>query len=141
MVTPKLAAQYLAGHLGESAVLWQHRLANWRRPGRCGPLQAKLSEAGYPGYAVADLEIFVTSQRATGAFTALSDGDRPRAGALADLGGSGEPHVRVMFAIGSVSQAVYAIDPESARHLASTLVRAADKVDQACATARTGDPK
>jgi len=126
--SPKLAAQYLAGHLGEAALLWNHRLANWRRPGRSGPIKARLTEAGYPVYAADELQAFVAQHRADGGFAALSEGDRPRVGAVANLDGM-EPHVRLAVAIGAVSQSVFAIEADAARGLARMLVNAAEAVE------------
>lgn len=128
-LAPKLAAQYLAGQLGQSPELWAYRLANWRRPGRKSPIEHATTEAGNPVYRWESLEAFAATQQAQKSILAAPD--RPRAGAVPHLDGAEDPHVRVSFAIGAVSQSVFAIDTSAARKLAAMLNKAADIVDRA----------
>jgi len=130
-LAPSLAAQYLASQLGETADLWLHRLANWRRPGRHAALPATETEAGHPSYAHSALEKFVADELSRRVLVSgRVGGELPRAGAIPLLDGPDKPHVRVTFAIGSVSQSVFAINPASARKLADMLNESAAIVDR-----------
>ena len=132
VITPKLASEYLASMLGNTPLLWLHRLANWRKPGRRAPLEAIKTEEGHPAYTWGAIDEFVAGQHASKvAISGLVVGDQPRAVAIAHLDGTESPHVRVSFAIGAVSQSVFAIDPATARKLAAMLTKSADVVAEA----------
>ena len=130
-LAPGLAAQYLAAQLGETAELWLHRLANWRRPGRHATLPATETEAGHPSYSLSALEKFVADELSRRVLVSgRAGGEQPRAGAIPHLDGPDKPHVRVTFAIGSVSQSVFAINPASAKKLADMLSKSAAIVER-----------
>jgi hypothetical protein len=131
-VAPSLAAQFLATQLGESVDLWLYRLANWRRPGRSAPLRVTQSEAGHPSYTATALEKFVADELSRRILVSGgSIGEQPRAGATPKIDGPDKPHVRVLFAIGAVSQSVFAIDHAAARKLADMLNKSASIVEKA----------
>lgn len=131
--SPGSAAAYLTQHLGETVELWLYRLANWRRPGRHAPLAADETVPGHPMYSYGALDDFVNAQLARRVVVS-GLGDQPRARAMPLIEGPDKPHVRVSFAIGSVSQSVFAIDAASARNLAELLTKSAAIVDKANTT-------
>jgi hypothetical protein len=129
--SPALAAVHLSQRLGLTRALWIHRLANWRRPGRSSPVPVHTTSEGSPVYRPEDLDTYIAAQLKRLAVDNAAVPGVVRPGALALLDGSEPPHVRVLFAVEKVTQSVFAIDADSARSLATMLLKAANLVETA----------
>ncbi len=127
-VTPALAARALAAALGEPESVWTVRLANWRRPGRTGPIPWHTSPAGAPVFDFADLQVFIDqtlAQRAATTPPVPGAVETVKATAVADVQ-DGTSHVRVFWNAGT-AQGGFGLSIAAARHLAQKLTEAAEK--------------
>ena len=128
-IAPSLAARMLSSSLGESEGIWVTRLANWRRPGRTGPIAWNESEAGKPGYDFQAVRTFIDSKLAMRAALAPPrTDDAVRVSAVADVE-CDKPFVRILWNAGPAQGGIN-VSTATAKELVQKLVRAIATAEQ-----------
>lgn len=129
-VTPSIAARTLSAGLGESEAVWTTRLANWRRPGRKGPIQQQENPTGKPSYTFAEIHAYIerTLTERAASTPPHADRDTLRVTAVPELGAE-VPFVRVIWNSGAAQGGIN-IRPATAKHLATELRQAAARAEQ-----------
>lgn len=125
-ISSGLAARALSARLGESMSIWQMRLANWRRPGRGGPLKP-MARSGTvtPSYDLSEVNEYIERMEALGKVvkTSMEGLDATKATAVSDTA-DGRTFVKLLWNT-TLSQGAFSLSMEAALALADSLQAAA----------------